>query len=248
MSLTDPASPVAEARRDLAATLRMAARYDLHEGICNHFSATVPGNPDLFLINPQGLHWSEVRASDLVLLDSEGRIVEGRHTVEPTAFFIHWRIHRNHPNAACVMHTHMPYATALTLLEDGRLQPHSQSSLRFHNRIAYDDDYQGLALDAAEGDRMAAVMGSAPILFMAHHGVLVAGASIAETFDELYYLERAARLQVLAAQMGKPLRRIRQDMAETACRQIAEERKVQAPLHLAALRRILDREEPDYAE
>jgi ribulose-5-phosphate 4-epimerase/fuculose-1-phosphate aldolase len=248
MPLTDTSSAVTETRRDLAAALRMAARYELHEGICNHFSAVVPGQPDLFLINPQGLHWSEVKASDLVLLNSAGEIVEGRHTVEPTAFFIHWRIHKAHPRAACVMHTHMPYSTTLTLLESGRLDPLSQTSLRFHNRIAYDDDYEGLALDESEGDRMASKMGSSQILFLAHHGIIVAGDSVAEAFDELDFLERAARLQVLATQMGQPLRRVRQDIAEAACQQIAKERKVQAPLHMAALRRILDREQPDYAE
>src|SRR5215468_9018984 len=106
---------IIQSRIDLAAALRCAARLGLHEGICNHFSLAVPGTADRFLINPQGLHWSEITPADLVMTDSEGNVIEGRHKVEATAFFIHGRIHRGKPNAACVMHTHMPYATALAI-------------------------------------------------------------------------------------------------------------------------------------
>jgi len=238
--------PMLAARRDLAAALRLAARFGLHEGICNHFSLVVPGTTDRFLINPLGLHWSEIRASDLSVVDQAGSVIEGP-VVEPTAFYIHWRVHRAHDHA-CVLHTHMPYATALTLLDEGRLEPVSQTALKFHGRIAYDDDYRGLALDAAEGDRMAACMGDKPVLFLANHGVIVAGRTVAEAFDDLYYLERAAQGQVLAASQGRPLRRVRQDVIELTGAQMAAEREQAAALHFAALKRILDREAPDYAD
>lgn len=95
-----------EASVDLTAALRSAARLGFHEGVCNHFSLTVPGEQDRFLINPQGIHWSEITPADLVVVDAEGRLVEGRHAVEPTAFYIHSRIHRAKKNATCILHTH----------------------------------------------------------------------------------------------------------------------------------------------
>ena len=141
-----------EARIDLAAALRWAARLGLSEGICNHFSLAVPGAEDHFLINPQGLHWAEITPADLVVVDAHGRKVEGRYGVEPTAFFIHGAIHRGARRPHCVMHTHMPYATALTVVHGGRLEWASQNALKFYGRVAYDDGYNGLALDEAEGE------------------------------------------------------------------------------------------------
>lgn len=222
-------------------------RYGLHEGVCNHFSLALAEMDGRFLVNPQGLHWSEVTASDIVLADLDGRVVEGRHAVEPTAFFIHARIHRNKPVARCALHTHMPYATALTSLENGRLEPVSQNALRFLGRIAYDDEYNGLALDAAEGDRMSAKLGDADVLFLANHGVIVTGSDVATAFDDMYYLERACMVQVLAQSTGARLKHVPEPVADLTRRQMAQEDQ-QSVLHFAALKRILDREEPDYAE
>ncbi|MDX2102640.1 MAG: aldolase [Alphaproteobacteria bacterium] len=246
---TDAADPSIEqqARVDLAAALRLAVRHGFHEGICNHFSVMLPGASDRFLINPWGLHWSEVTASDLVLCDAHGTVLAGRHGLEPTALFIHAAIHRRHPAATAVLHTHMPYATALTLIDGGRLEPVSQTALRFHNRIAYDDHYNGLALDHQEGDRIAAAMGDRPVAMLASHGVVVTGASVAEAWDELYYLERAAQLQVLAVSQGRPLRQLAPEVVEATARQMAGECPPQAHRHFAALKRLLDRDEPDYA-
>src|SRR3546814_3288387 len=123
---------VAQARIDLAAALRWAARLGLHEGICNHFSVTIPGRDDLFLVNAHGVHWSQVTASSLLLLDSQGAIVEGEGQVEETALYIHWRVHRAVPRARCVLHTHMPYATALTSLEDQTIRMVNQNRSEEH--------------------------------------------------------------------------------------------------------------------
>jgi len=234
------------ARRNLACALRWAARLGLHEGVCNHFSLVEPGRDDRFLINAYGMHWTETTASSLLLLDSDGELVEGDAPPEPTAFYIHWRIHRAAPHARCVMHTHMPYATALAMVEGGRLEPAGQSALMFHDRIAYDDDYQGLALDEAEGDRMAAKLGNRSVMFLANHGVLVTGATVAEAFNRLYYLERACMHQVLAMSTGRPLKLVPEDIARRTAQQMAED-CAQAERHFAALRRILDAEEPSYA-
>ena len=113
---------MAQARIDLTAALRWAVRLGLNEGICNHFSLQAPGLPDCFLVNPHGLHWSELTPNDLVLVDEDGQVIQGRYNVEATALHIHGRLHVGKPNATCVLHTHMPYATALALTDGGRLE------------------------------------------------------------------------------------------------------------------------------
>ena len=167
--------------------------------------------------------------------------------MEPTAFFIHSRIHKLCPHAVCVMHTHMPHATALSLVEGGRLEPVEQGALRFQESVVYDDEYQGLALDNAEGDRIARKLGNRGIMFMGSHGVVVAGPSVAHSYDSLYYLERACQAQVLARATGLPLRRLPQAVVDRTVEQFRADR-TSAPLHFAALKRVLDREEPDYRE
>src|SRR5216110_3382345 len=234
------------ARVDLAAAFRLAVRLDLHEGVCNHFSVMLPDG-ERFLLNAFGLHWSEVTASNLLALDAEGRILAGEGEYERTAFCIHSRIHVANPHAGCVLHTHMPYATALTLLQDGRLEMVEQNALRFHNDIAYDDTYNGLVVDNAEGDRLARVLGEKRVLFLANHGVIVVGPSVAEAFDLLYYLERACRLQVLARMMGGKRRPVRAEVVERTCRLLRQDAPQYAAAHFSALKRILDREEPAYS-
>src|SRR5260221_165696 len=189
------------ARVDLAAAFRLAVRLDLHEGVCNHFSFMLPAGQG-FLLNAYGMHWSEVSASNLLAVDADGSVLSGDGQYENTAFYIHSRIHRANPHAACVVHTHMPHGTALTLLEDGRLEMVEQNALRFDDDIAYDDTYNGLVVDNAEGDRLAGVLGSKRVLFLANHGVIVVGHSVAEAFDSLYYLERECRMLVHARIMG----------------------------------------------
>ncbi len=236
-----------DARRvDLAAALRGAAMHGLNEGVCNHFSLEIA--PDRYLINPQGLHWSEVTAGDILLIDGDGRVLEGRHPLEPTAFFIHSRIHRRHGHAKAVLHTHMPYATALTLVQDGRLQWCGQNAARFWNRVAYDTCYNGLALDDAEGERIASRLdGGHDVLFMASHGVTVVGRTLAWAWDDLYYLERACLHQVLATQAaaGGPLRRIPDALCAQVAAQLEAERQ-QSDLHFASLARLLDRDAPGW--
>jgi len=235
---------VDQMRRALAAAFRLAVRFDLHESIDNHFSFAIDDRH--FLINPYGLHWSEITAGDVLLVDGDGRVAEGTGEVEATALYIHAAIHRTRKDARAVLHTHMPYATALTCSEGGRLEPVSQTAAMFAGRIAYDDAYGGLGDNPEEGARLARAMADRPVLFMANHGVITTGATIAEAFNSLYYIERAARLQVLAAATGRPLRRLAEPVVEATARQwsgMADH----AERHFAALRRRLDRDEPDYA-
>jgi ribulose-5-phosphate 4-epimerase/fuculose-1-phosphate aldolase len=233
-------------RVDLAAAFRLAVRMDLHEGVCNHFSVMLPDGKT-YLLNRYGLHWSEVTASNLLALDADGRVLAGEGEFEKTAFYIHSRIHLANPRATCVLHTHMPYATALTLLEGGRLEMVEQNALRFHNDIAYDDVYNGLVVDNAEGDRLARVLGSKRVMFLANHGVIVVGPSVAEAFDLMYYLERACRLQVLARSMGGKFRPVRPEVVEQTYQMILADTPKYAGAHFEALKRILDREEPAYS-
>ena len=239
--------PAAEraARVDLAAAFRLAVRMDLHEGVCNHFSLMLPGGR--FLLNRYGLHWSEVTASNLLALDAEGRVLEGEGEFEKTAFYIHSRIHLSNARAVCVLHTHMPYATSLTLLEGGRLEMVEQNALRFHDDIAYDDTYNGLVVDNAEGDRLARALGDRRVMFLANHGVIVVGPTVAEAFDLLYYLERACRLQVLARSSQLPFRKVRAEVVRDTYRMILADTPKYANAHFDAQKRILDREEPDYS-
>lgn len=232
-------------RRDLAAVFRWSDRLGLSEGICNHYSYMVDERH--FLINPFGVHWSQMRASDLLLVNDEGQVIEGAGQVEPTALFIHWRMHHTLPQARCVLHTHMPYATAFTSLERGRLEMCCQNALRFYDDIAYDDDYQGLALDAGEGDRICSKMGDKRVLFLANHGVVVAGPSVATAFDDLYYLERACTVQVLAQSTHRPLKIVDEEICRRTHRQFVDDQQF-AERHLEAIRKILDRESPEYAE
>lgn len=237
---------VRQAREDLAACFRMAARHGLEEGICNHFSALVPGYDDLFLVNPYGYAFRELTASKLLVCDFHGNVVAGEGEPEATAFYIHARIHRNVPRARVAFHTHMPYATALTMTDGEPLIFAGQTALKFYGRTVYDRDYNGLALDEREGDRIAAAAGEADIVFMKHHGVLVLAPTIAEAWDDLYYLERAAQVQVLALSTGRTVQPVDPAIAEAASRQMRGGDAASARLHLASLRRTLDLEEPAY--
>ncbi|TCT06102.1 aldolase [Aquabacter spiritensis] len=235
-----------EARVDLAACFRFAARLGMHEGICNHFSAVVPGYDDLFLVNPYGYAFRELTASQLLVCDFDGHVLSGAGMPEATAFFIHARLHLKVPRARVAFHTHMPYATALSMTEGEPLLFAGQTALKFYGRTVVDADYNGLALDAAEGDRIAAAVGGADIVFMKHHGVIVLGGTIAEAWDDLYYLERACEVQCLALATGRPIHPVKPEIAAAAARQMREGDAESARLHLASMKRILDREEPDY--
>jgi len=236
---------VEDARIDLTAALRLAARMALNEGVCNHFSMEVPGAPDRFLINPQGFHWSELTPADLVIVDENGKVQEGKHRVEPTAFYIHSRVHLR-CRKKVMLHTHMPFATALTIIEGGRLDiSANQNAMRFYGRIAYDEGYGGVALSDDEGDRIAGALQDAEILFMAHHGVIVSGERMDYTFDDLYYLERSCVVQVLAQSTGRPLRKQSDEVCASVSKQIGGERQ-QSELHFSALKRLLDRDEPGW--
>ncbi len=236
-----------QTRIDLAACFRMAARLGLEEGICNHFSAVVPGRDDLFLVNPYGLAFREITASSLLVCDFDGNVVEGDGAPEATAFYIHARLHLRLPRARAAFHTHMPYATALSMLEGPPLAWAGQTALKFYGRTAVDDAYNGLALDAGEGDRIAAAMGDADVVFLRNHGVMTIGPTIAEAWDDLYYLERAAEVQVKALSTGRALLPVAPEIARRTAEQMRVGDRESTRLHLESIKRVLMREEPGFA-
>ncbi|MEM7099544.1 MAG: class II aldolase/adducin family protein [Pseudomonadota bacterium] len=216
-------------RIDLATALRLATHFGLNEGICNHFSLAI--DADRFLLNPHGIHWSQIQAKDIIevnpaTMDSEAEV---------SAFNIHHAIHQTSEHARCVLHTHMPYATALTCLTDNTLKFIHQNSLRFYNDVAYDNEYNGLADALAEGARIASCLQDKRVLFLANHGVIVIGANVAEAFDRMYYLERACEVQILAMSTGQPLRDIGANLANKTRQEFDREHSY-AQAHFDALR------------
>ncbi len=244
-----PAAAVAEARVHLAAAHRLAVLHHLEEGIDNHFTMTLPGRDGHYLILPYGLHWSEATASNLIVFDADGRVLEGEPgSLELSARCIHVPIHRR-TGAGVVLHTHQTWTMALNMLVDNRLLPASQTAAFFHEQIAYDDDYSGLADTLEEGERLASLMGTKRVVFMRNHGVLVTGDSVAQAYRMIYRLERVCRNQVLAMSTGRTLSVLSDVVAA----------RVQAPnpddshsrpererLYFEAMMRVLDRELPGY--
>lgn len=235
-------------RTDLAAVFRLAVRFGWHEAVANHFSVAVSGDGQRFLMNPKWVHFSRIRARDLLLLDARDTAVMARPDApDPTAWAIHGQIHALVPHARCVLHVHSPYATALAGLADPTLKPIDQNTARFFDRVALDTDYAGFADSEAEGQRLAACLGNRRVLMMANHGVLVTGETIAEAFDTLYYLERACQTMMLAFASGQPLAILPDAVAEKTA-QGWEGYEGWAEAHFGEMKRLLDRDEPDYAD
>lgn len=238
---------VRQARVDLAASCRMAARLDLQAGMNDHFSALVPGHDELFLVNPQGWAFAEITASKLLICDFEGQVVAGQGRPDAMAGMIHAQLHKALPRAAAAFHSQMPNAAALSMVEGPPLVWADRNTLTFYGRTVVAEGSGGLAPDASEGARIAATIGAADIVFLRNQGVLVLGPSIAEAFDDLRALERAAELQAKALSLGRPLKPIAPEIAERLARQRREGARESARLHLESVKRQLARTDPDFA-
>ena len=183
-----------------------------------------------------------------MICDYEGNVVAGAGVPEPTAFFIHARVHLRVPRAKAAFHTHMPNATALAMLEGPPFSYALQTSLRFHDRMAIDEHYNGVALSTEEGDRIASTIGAADIVFMKNHGVMVVAPTIHKAWDDLFYLERAAQAEILALSTGRKMAALPQSMIDQTLAQIRANagNRGSARLHLDSVKRQLDREQPEY--
>ena len=199
---SDEAADLGLEKIHLAAAHRLAALHELDEGIDNHFTVTVPGKQNQYLILPFGRHWSEARASDMMIFTEAGETISGPGPVELSAKCIHAPIHRI-AGAKVVMHTHQTWVTSLNMLEDNRLLPLSQTAAFLVGSIAYDDTYTGLADSLQEGERLAKVLGNRHAIFMKNHGVLVVGDTVAQAYRRLYRLERVCRMQLIAMAAGR---------------------------------------------
>ncbi len=229
-------------REDLAAAIRLAAYFNLHEGICNHFSVQCEGPDELYLINAYGWHWTEMTPERLLLIDGNGKVLEGEGEVEASARNIHISSHRANPRHKAILHVHMPYATSISMLEGGRLLMAHQTACRFHGRIAYEDKFGGIAVTEEEGQRIAQEAkdnAHVDCFFLANHGVVCSGPSVAQAFDDLYYLERAAKQQVLAQSTGQELKIIPEETVELTAQQFRADFELYAGKHFDALKRLV---------
>jgi ribulose-5-phosphate 4-epimerase/fuculose-1-phosphate aldolase len=235
-------------RVDMAAAFRWTVRLNMHEAVANHFSFAVNDDGTQFLMNPNQVHFSRIKASDLLLIDAnDPATLEGPNAPDPTAWGLHGGVHAACPHARCVMHVHSVYATVLASLQDSILPPVDQNACMFFDRQVVDNDYGGLAFED-EGARCAAMMNDPKktVLVMGSHGVLVIGQTVAETFNRLYYFERAAQNYIIALQTGLPVRRIPDAIAEKTAQEI-DDYPEQATRHLSEIKAILDAEGSDYA-
>ncbi|NIZ12172.1 class II aldolase and adducin N-terminal domain-containing protein [Phaeobacter sp. HF9A] len=236
-------------RVDMAAAFRWVARLNMHEAVANHFSLAVNEDGSRFLINPKLRHFSRIKASDLLEVDAnDPSTMERPDAPDPTAWGLHGSLHRLCPHARCIMHVHSTFATVLASLKDSRLPPIDQNCATFYNRYVIDDGYGGLAF-ADEGARCAAMLTDpkVKVMIMGNHGVLVIGNTVAETFDKLYYFERAAETYIRALQTGQPLRELSPDVAEKTAQEIESYPVDATAAHLRELKAILDEEGATYA-
>jgi ribulose-5-phosphate 4-epimerase/fuculose-1-phosphate aldolase len=232
----------------MAAAFRWAERLNWHEGVANHFSMAVNDDGTQFLMNRNQVHFSRIKASELLLIDAnDPETLSGPNPPDPTAWGLHGGIHRHCPHARCVMHVHSTFATVLASLADSRLPPIDQNCATFFNRYVIDEGYGGLAFED-EGARCATLLTDPKqkVMIMGNHGVLVIGSSVSDTFNRLYYFERAAETYIRALQTGQPLRVLPDDVAEKTAREL-EEYPEQDVRHLEELKAILDDEGSTYA-
>lgn len=235
-----------ELREDLAAAYRLAALFGMTDLVFTHLSARLPGPGHRFLVNPYGLLFEEITASSLVAVDAEGEALQPTAwPVNPAGFVIHSAVHLGRADAGCVMHTHTLAGMAVAA-QTGGLLPLNQISMEFHGRVAL-HDYEGIA-DAdnlSERERLVRDLGDRPAMILRHHGLLTVGRSVAEAFYRMHYLDRACRIQLAGQSSGAPLAVPPRPLVERARAQLGEGPD-KGWLPWQALRRKLDREQPDY--
>ena len=233
-------------RVDLAATYRLVALHGWDDMIFTHISARVPGPEHHFLINPYGLLFDEITASSLVKIDIDGKKVQDTpYPVNPAGFTIHSALHMNREDAHCIIHVHTTDGVAVSAQADGLL-PIDQHAMMIAGEIAY-HDYEGVALDLDERERLVADIGDKNAMILRNHGTLTIGETCADAFLRLFYLERACSMQVRAMAGGAKLNWPNQGVPEkTAGQGSAAFKGLIGPLAWPALKRKLDRIDPSY--
>ena len=250
----EDAAEEARLRRELAAVYRLIAHFRMTDLIYNHISVRLPGPEHRFLLNPFGLLYEEVTASNLVIVGLDGQLVtDGPWKVNPAGFVIHSAIHEAREDALCVLHTHTKAGCAVAAQEHGLL-PLNQMSLEFYNRVAY-HDYEGIALSNAEKARLVADLGAKPVMILRNHGLLTVGKTPGEAFLRMFYLERACEIQVDALAGGAPIVTPPPEVCEHTARQFEgspgnDDYSNDAAPNLAwdAMLRLVERLYPDYKD
>ena len=237
---------ISELQKDLAAAFRWSAKLNMNEGIANHFSACLPNSND-FYVNGSGLHFSSIKASDMILVKQSEieEIKKKPELVDPTALNIHGTIHKKVPHARCILHVHSKYATALSTLKDPTLKPIDQNTMRFYNRVAIYKDFGGLGFEE-ESNKMAAAIGNNRSMLLANHGILTVGETVAQAFDELYYFEKACETYITALSTNKELNVVESKVAEKTAQEWENYPVNMGEQHLKAIRMILDKEDSSY--
>ncbi|KAK8393095.1 hypothetical protein O3P69_013259 [Scylla paramamosain] len=238
------------ARLELAAAYRGLDHLGMNEGVVNHLSVMAPradgGDGKVMLVFPQGIHWQEVTASNLVGIDSEAKTVEGEGSPETTASCIHLSIHKMRAGTKVVMHCHPPYTTALASLEDFELRMVSQNSLRYWNRVAYDRCYQGVAYAFEEGERMARILGDKDILMLANHGAITVASTVSAAFHNLYFLERAAMVQMLGMATGNKMVEVPEEVKRSMSTPYLKKEQTYADDFFYSIYRLMQKYQPDF--
>tara|TARA_B100001996_G_C18649263_1_gene588720 strand:+ start:993 stop:1718 length:726 start_codon:yes stop_codon:yes gene_type:complete len=237
---------ITELQKDLAAVFRWTARLNMNEGIANHFSACLPNSTD-FYVNGSGLHFGSIKASDMVLVEQNKieEIKKKPDLVDPTALNIHGAIHRKVPHARCILHVHSKYATVLSTLKDPSIPPIDQNTMRFYNRVALYNEFGGLGFEE-EANKMAAAIGNNKSMLLANHGIITVGQTVAQAFDELYYFEKACETYITALSTNKKLNIVNSEIAEKTAQEWENYPVNMGEQHLNEIKKILDKENPDY--
>jgi len=250
----DHAQAEARLRRELAAVYRLVAHFKMTDLIFNHISVRLPGPEHRFLLNPFGLLYEEITASNLVIVGLDGELItDGPWRVNPAGFVIHSAIHESRDDAHCVLHTHTKAGCAVAAQEQGLL-PLNQMSLEFYNRVAY-HDYEGIAVNSEEKKRLVADLGDKPVMILRNHGLLTVGKTPGQAFLRMFYLERACKIQVDAMAGGAPLVMPPPEVCEHTARQFGgadldrDYADAGSPsLAWQAMLRLADRIAPDYKD
>ena len=238
---------ITELQKDLAATFRWTARLNMNEAVANHFSACIPGSTTDFYVNRSGVHFSQMKASDLILVtkDNIDELKKNPDLVDSTAINIHGAIHNKVPHAKCIFHVHSKYATALSTLKDPTLPPIDQNTMRFYNRVSVYNEYGGMGFEE-ESKKMATALGNKKHMLMANHGIMTTGETVSDGVDALYYFEKSAETYLTALSTNKELNIASHEVAEKTAQEWATYPSDLARAHLDQIRIILDKEDPDY--
>lgn len=235
------------ARSELACAYRLFYKLGWHELIYNHISLRVPGETDHFLINPFGLLYNEVKASNLVKIDIDGNIIgTSAYPINPAGFVVHSAVHRARHDANCVMHTHTTSGMAVACMEEGLL-PVSFPAMFFTDNVAY-HEFEGITLDDDERERLASNLGERNVMILKNHGLLACGPSVAAAFSDLYHFQRACDVQVTILSMSGSIRHPSAAIATRVREQFDQVARqgTQSEILFAAMFRSTLAEQPDF--